>query len=159
MKVFSLFFTAIFFFCSNLFAANSTVGNAAATIAPAINISKASDLNFGTISVGSNSGIINNEGSTTGGIEIVDSSSSSPAIFDVSGLGDTSYNFTIPDEVTLTDSSSNEIIADLFFANGNSARSLAEAGIEEVAINGSLNVNANQAIGNYSGTYNVNVAY
>lgn len=159
MKILLSFFISILFFCSNCFAASSAIGTVTTTITPAIDVSKSSDLSFGSVSVGATPGTISQDGITTGGVDLVDASNNSAAIFDVSGLGSTSYNFTIPGTVTLTDSGSNEMVANLSFANGSSARSLTEAGVEEVAIYGVLNVGANQAIGNYAGTYNVNVAY
>ncbi len=159
MRIFVTFFTSIFLFYNSSFAASISGNTVGVTISPAINVSKSSDLNFGIISVNSSSGTVNQDGLATGGVEVINSDNMTSAVFDVSGLGNTSYNFTIPDEVTLTDGSSNKMVADLSFSNGNSSRTLTQDGKDSVEVNGILNVSANQVIGNYSGTYNINVAY
>lgn len=157
IKSIKILLLATFLFPSNSFALTA---NASATVVTAIGISETTAMQFGYFSASGSSGTINQVGSVSGGVTAVGSGiARSAGIFAVSGTGSSSYTFTLPSSVTLTRSGGSETMdATLSFASGNPSRSLT-SGAEDVTINGSLAVGANQAAGAYSGTYTVSVAY
>jgi hypothetical protein len=147
---------------SSLFYAesNAATGNASATVVTAIAVSETTAMQFGLFSASGSTGTINQAGTATGGVTAIASGvTRSAGIFAVTGTGNASYTFTLPSTATLTRSGESETMtADLSFNSGNGTRSLT-SGSENVTINGSLTVAANQIAGVYNGTYTVTVAY
>ena len=147
---------------SLLFPSNSLAltANASATVVSSIGISETTAMQFGYFSASASSGTINQAGSSTGGVNAINSGvTRSGGVFAVSGFGSATYEFTLPSVATLTRSGGSETMTTtLSFASGNSSRSLTN-GSENVTINGILEVSANQAAGAYAGTYTVSVAY
>ena len=151
---------AIFLSANQAFAIEAT---AKAQVLNAATVSQNTALDFGSFIASSTTGTINQSGTTiTGGITSV--SPGTAAIFNVSSGGDTDnnsgYTFGLPATTTirLNGSGSNPMSANLSFASGSSSRNLA-SGVDNVTINGVLNVAANQPAGLYTGTYAVTANY
>lgn len=158
MKNIITLFTLLILFCTKAFAAN-TVGTVSAKIVPVIDVSVSSDLSFGFVDISPESENIGQDEMLAGDMKLMEDGNMEPAIFDISGLDNVSYNFVIPVKVTLTDSNSNSITANLSLEANKNSRSLDNSGKDSVIVNGTLLVSSNQSIGHYSGTYNVNIYY
>src|SRR5690606_18440485 len=118
-------------------------------------------LTFGSFTAGASAGTINQAGTVTGGVSLVGAASAGrqPGSLTVSGQPSTSYNFTLPAPTPLHGSGGGTMTVGLSFASGGASRSLSGSGNDLVVVNGLLSVNANQAVGSYTGSYNVSVNY
>jgi hypothetical protein len=82
-------------------------------------------------------------------------------VFNVLGADASSYTFNLPTTATLGIGGSggtNQMTTTLSFDSGSESRALS-AGNENVTVNGTLTVPANQPVGVYTGTYEVTVNY
>lgn len=149
---------AIILATSESFAASAT-GTVRATVVDNIAVNQTTGLNFGSFTASGSSGTINQAGTTTGGVTAVSGGETrAAAVFNVTGNGSSAYSFTIPTGPVTMNSGINTMQVNLSFASGTTSRSLT-SGSESVVINGVLNVGANQALGNYTGSYAVDVNY
>lgn len=126
-----------------------------------ISISRVSDMSFGQIVSGTFGGTVTV--STTGirtasGIAVVASSSSSQAVFLVTGTNNTSYAVVLPASVALSGSGP-DMTVDTFTSNPADSGLLDGTGSQTVYVGATLHVSANQQPGPYSGTVDVSVAY
>jgi len=131
--------------------------NASATVVQAISVVETTPLEFGLFTSSGATGTINQAGAVTGGVTAVTGVTRTAAVFTVSGGGNASYSFALPNTATLS-SGGNSMTATLSFASGNATRTLG-SGSDSVTVNGSLAVAASQAVGAYNGIYTVTVAY
>ncbi len=137
------------------YAADSATGSASATVVAALSVSEQSPMSFGQFSAGSG-GTTATDGTTTGSVTYV-GGSISPGVFAVTGTPSAGYDVTVDPTVTLNrtggggsmTASLNTPGSTLLDVNGN----------DTFDIHGTLTVGNNQAGGNYTGTYNVSVAY
>lgn len=154
--------------CTNAALFKSFSGTFPLTIATPLSIVENNSLRFGAVASGVSSGTVNQSGSQTGGVTALNIQTRSAGKFTVTGEtgGTYNYTFTLPSTVTLSCdtgvtagcSSAPNMTSTLSFATGTSARTIV-SGQDVVNINGTLTIGANQAQGNYKGTYAVTVNY
>lgn len=141
----------------------STAANAATATATAkakilgqITVTKTADLDFGTVVVGATGGTVavDSAGARTCATALLCSGTSTAARFTVSGTNGQVVTVASDSSVSLT-SGSNNMSASL----SPSVSSMTLAGSDSFNVGGTLTVPANQAAGNYSGTFAVTVNY
>jgi len=81
-----------------------------------------------------------------------------PGRFWINGQAGYNYSLQVSDSVILSDGGSNSMTASLFHHDNNS-QTLGDYGTASFHIGGVLTVGASQAVGNYTGTYAVQVTY
>jgi len=157
---------AIFGFAATSFGQNpeaNASANATATIIKPISIAKVSgaDLLFGNIIADADGGTVT---INTNGVREA-SGVAFPSVlgtvaaaeFTVTGFEGATYAITLPTEpVTITNGSSNQMTVTAFVEN---ATKTLTGGTETFNVGATLNVGANQAEGEYSGSFSVIVAY
>jgi spore coat protein U-like protein len=148
--------------------AASAVASSTSTVIAAIDIQKTSDLAFGSFAASGTSGSVTvTPGSTRtagGGVTVVGTTASA-AKFDVTGQAGLGYSIGVV-ATTLDDGSGNSMtltpISDLA-ASANTSGTVdagtLTGGAQSFYVGGVLNVAANQAAGNYSGTVTATVNY
>ena len=144
----------------------STSANAKATVISKISIVKNSDLNFGSFAPSATDGTISVEldgtRSVTGGITALNDIGALRADFTVNGTPNESYYVKLPTEegntipLTGPEGADPLIITSLVH---NAHEMLDENGQEVFSVGGTLSVKANQPAGEYTGTFDVIVAY
>jgi hypothetical protein len=141
---------------------DSESATASATIMRSISLTKQADLSFGTIIASAVAGSVTVDAesgtqSDTGGASTFQAGNR--AQFAVNGEPSFAFSVTYPNNVTLTnptsDTMSASLVSDLTDDQGN----LDSAGAANFSIGGTLNVAANQPSGAYLGTFEVTVAY
>ncbi len=138
----------------------SASANATATVVQVISITKSADLDFGTFASGLTAGTISMETDgqryVTEGVVALPTNPGNPATFTAYGEAGQEYFITLPADhyVILTSSSSSETM-DItgFYHNANGA--FGGSDTETFKVGGVLNVNALQAAGLYTGTFDV----
>ena len=145
-------------FSTNVLAATAT-GDAAATILEPLAVSQSQSLDFGSL-VSSGSSTTATTSGTSGTAQRLGSSSYSDGSFNVTGSDNNSYNITIDSNVTLNSGSDN-MTASLEVDNtsSNTSTQSLSSGSDTFNVRGTLTLAADQAEGDYSGTYDVTVAY
>jgi Mat/Ecp fimbriae major subunit len=130
---------------------------AKAKILRQVTVTNTSDLQFGTIVSGTAAStvVVSSAGARTCGAGLVCSSTFSAAGFNVTGTTGQVVTFRVPASVTLS-SGSNSMTATL--ASSNSTGTLA-ANAASFSVGGTLSVGANQADGDYAGTFDATVDY
>lgn len=137
--------------------AASATATARAKILRQVTVTNTSDLQFGTIVTGTAAStvVISPAGARTCGTGLFCSSTFGAAGFDVTGTSGQVVTVQIPASVTLT-SGGNSMTASL----SSSASTLTLANnAASFSVGGTLNVGANQADGDYEGTFNATVDY
>jgi len=132
---------------------------ASADIVSPITIEGQGDLNFGkvanntagTVVVGTDSDI------SVSTLSQIGDTTPSAATFDVTAANGFSYSITLPESVNLNNGSE-DITVDAFNhdAEGNTTGTGA---VQTIGVGATLNVASGQATGNYTGNFNVSVAY
>ena len=139
----------------------TATANATAKILTPIAIAKLTDLNFGTLVSGPAPGtvIVDPAGTRTasGGVSLV-SSSPTAAQFNVTGQGSTAYTIAVPGSISITNGT-DTMVVNTFTSNPSGTGTLSALGAQQLNVGATLNVAASQASGNYTGTFNVTVAY
>lgn len=132
-------------------------GTARATILQQVTVTNTSDLQFGTVAIGTGGGsvAVSTAGARTCATTLVCTGATTAAGFNVSGATGMTVGISHPGSVTLTDGSGNNMTATI----ASSATSLVLAGGDSFRVGGSLNVGATQAAGAYAGTFTVTVNY
>jgi hypothetical protein len=141
----------------------TATANSSARIVSPIQLTKSVDLQFGNIVASPTAGTLTmapsaaNTRNALGGITLPTVTGSvSAAKFTVAGESGLTYAITLPASATLT-SGSNNMTLDAFTTD------LTEGGTigtnNEFYVGATLNVQADQAAGSYSGTFNVTVNY
>jgi Mat/Ecp fimbriae major subunit len=130
---------------------------AKAKILRQVTVTNTSDLQFGTIvsSTAASTVVVSTTGARTCGTGLVCSSTASAAGFDVTGTSGQVVAVSVPASVTLS-SGTNSMTASL--NSSNSSLTLA-ANAGSFSVGGTLSVGANQADGDYSGTFSVTADY
>lgn len=143
----------------------TSIGIDAKVIAPISLVNTGSkNLDFGTISRSSASGsvTVTADGlrSSSGGVSILTSSLFSAAPFSVSGENNSSFNITLPDndDVKMIRTGGTEEMEVTNFTH-NSGLVLSGSGTATFSVGATLNLDADQVAGDYTGSFNVTIAY
>jgi hypothetical protein len=140
----------------------SATASAFAKVITPIAITKTADLNFGTIISGpagtvtvSPSGV---ETATGGATALNPNPNVSAALFSVTGEPSTAYSISLPSSISITNGAQSMTV-NAFTSNPTPGGVLSAGGSQSLQVGATLAVATNQAIGNYSGTFSVTVAY
>lgn len=142
-------------------------GTARARIVTPISITNVDELDFGSIMTNvAGTVIVDPDASGTLNVSstLSPGSATASAQFDVAGSPNATYTVTLPGALTLTPElgsavNTTVITVDPFSSNVNSGGKLSDVGTETIYIGGTLNVPATPMADNYTGTFNVIVAY
>jgi spore coat protein U-like protein len=146
--------------------ATETGVTASATIVTPITITKVTDLAFGTVVPYSTAGTVELDPTTgdrsyTGGVTGLTSTTSS-ASFTVSGNDGQAYTISLPldDDVSLIGPAlSTPMTLDTWTTDIPGLTGTLTGGTQTFSVGATLNVGASQAVGSYSGTFDVTVTY
>jgi hypothetical protein len=141
--------------------AASAEGKATAYVIPSLQLSKVTNLAFGTFAAAATAKTVNIDSSCEQGGSAIGFGGESCGIFDVQGYQNASYIVGWDKVITLSgqdDTNSNQTMQATVNLFGNNPRNL-NNGIDQLKFGGSLDVAANQAEGNYEGTYTVTANY
>lgn len=145
----------------NVFAQNTATTNASAKIVNPIAISQTGALAFGKIAAGSTAGTValttGGVISKTGGVTLI-ASTIGVATYTVTGEAGATYLITLPSSTTVKNSSNDEMTIDTYNHNITGNPTLT-GGTQTFSVGATLNVDASQPAGDYTGTYDVTVAY
>lgn len=138
-------------------------GEATAHIVVPIELTKNSDLLFGNVAAGPSAGTVTIavDGMRTGngGITLIAAGNNSGAAsFAVTGYPEATYTIDLPVSITIEDNG-NVMVVDNFVSDLGSVSQLSSMGEGFMVVGATLNVEANQAPGLYTGTFDVIVAY
>lgn len=143
----------------------SSIGIDAKVIAPiSIENTGSTVLNFGTVTRSSAAGTIvvtaDGERSATGGASVLTSSAFSAAPFSASGENNADFSIALPDDndVVLTREGGTETMEVTNFGH-NSGLVLSGSGVEMFSVGATLNLDADQVAGDYSGSFSVTINY
>lgn len=144
----------------------SATATASATIIQPINIQNTGDLQFGNIAVNNQPGTVvvatNSSRTSTGGITLPSNTGNiSAASFDVTGEQNDTYALSLPTSATLSDNNNNNTMTVNNFVSSldNNVGTLSNQGTDAFTVGATLNVDANQPAGTYTGTFDVTVNY
>jgi hypothetical protein len=141
--------------------ATATASAFAKVITP-ITITKTADLNFGTIISGPAGTVTVSPAGveTASGASIVSPNPNvSAAQFNVTGEPSTAYSISLPTSGITISNGAQTMTVDNFISTPTPNGLLSGLGAQSLQVGARLNVLANQAVGNYSGTFSVTVAY
>lgn len=128
-----------------------------------IAISNTGALAFGKFVAGSGGSVTvsaNGVRSTSGGVMLVPSGAGAAAQFAVSGDPNLTYSISLPaDGLGALASGANSMAVNTFTSSPSLTGTLSAGGTDTVSVGATLSVGSNQAIGNYSGSFNVTVNY
>jgi len=148
-----------------LFILTCTLMSAAYSRAADIAISNTQALAFGKFVAGSGGSVtVNVSGgrSASGGVLLIASGGGTVAQFNITGNPNATYAVTLPDNdvVTITIAGGGSSMAVNGFVSSPAATgTLNGGGAQTLKVGATLTVGAGQAVGNYSGTFNVIVVY
>ncbi len=147
-------------------ASASATANATATIITPISITNVADLNFGNIVAGTTPGTVtvSHDGIRTksDGVTLPTATPGTitAARFNISGLPNATYSITLPSSTTITKNGGTEqMTIDNFTSDPHETGTITTDGTQILAVGGTLSVKANQPAGEYTGTFDVIVAY
>lgn len=130
--------------------------------AAAIAISNTQALAFGKFVAGSGGAVtVSPAGgrSASGGVILVSSGPGAAAQFIVSGDANATYTITLPVTEVLLTSGANSMAVNNFTSSPSSIGTLGAGGTQTLSVGATLSVGGNQAIGSYSGAFDVTVNY
>lgn len=169
MKKLVVFFATLFIMVIAVQKVNAQVepsatatANATAKIITPIDISKITDLKFGNIIASGDAGTVvidNNDGRTATGGAFFPSvpGEFSSAEFTVTGFSNSEYSITLPEDNAIELTGDGEPMPLTTFTH-NASEQLTD-GSETFKVGATLNVNADQAAGDYEATFDVIVNY
>lgn len=162
-KLFILSSVSLFALGSAAYAASAT-GTANIRVAPQISIAVANNLEFGSVTTDGTAGTVNittgGSSSATGGVTLISSGTTRAAgAFNVTGEANATYTITLPSSINLSDGASHTITIDNFQSNPSNNGTLSAGGTQTLNVGARANLGTSQAIGSYTGTYQVTVAY
>ena len=135
--------------------------NANARIIKPVRVTTQADMDFGDVLTSAASGtvVLATDGSVSGngGAYVFDNTNAQAAAFRVTGERFEAYNVTLPTSVTLTEVGGGSMSLTSF--SHNSLGVLANNGQEDFNVGATLNVSADQAQGDYTGSFTVSVDY
>jgi len=138
--------------------------NITVTVDPTpISILNASDLAFGAVVLGSNGGtvVVAPGGARTLTGDLLPLEGGGAAAFTVSGVAGASYTVMLPASTTLSNGGGQNLLVDAFTSSpgGNAGLLDTVTGQQALQVGATLNVLPGQAPGQYTGTFQVTVAY
>jgi hypothetical protein len=139
-----------------------TTFTVAAKVDPVITLTKLTNLQFGDVFTAATAGtvVLSPAGArtATGGLTLGNLSPVGAATFAVTGAANAAYSITLPVSIVLTGPAGTMTVSP--FASSPSGTGLLGAtGQQQLNVGATLNVSANQADGDYSGSFPVTVAY
>lgn len=143
----------------------SATGTASANIVQPLEMAKIADLAFGNIAAGTAAGVVTiaTDGSrtATGGVTLNAAGSvQNAASFDINGLADANFDVNLPASITFeTEDGTEQMNVENFVSSLGDESVLDANGEASLSVGANLNVDAQQAAGLYSGTFDVIVAY
>ena len=136
--------------------------SASARIITPIALSTTQNLNFGNIASSNTLGTVTistaNVRTSTGGVTPSAIGAFTQAIYAASGENNATYSIQLPSSVTISDGTNNMTVNN-FVSDPGTTGVLSGSGAQTINVGATLNVGADQATGNYSGTYDVTIAY
>jgi len=141
------------------FAQETATANAAADIVSPFVISAEQDLNFGKVANDATGTVVVGTDGTLGATSLDQIGSTAPAAasFDVTAANSFNYTIALPSSVDLTNGTE-DITVDTF-SHDAGASTQGIGTIQTIGVGATLNVAAEQATGNYDGTFDVTVSY
>jgi len=143
--------------------ADSITAPVSARIVSTVNLITLSGLEFGEISASSAPGTIvlapGGARTSTQGATLNSAVPGGPASFEIIGDPSSSYIINLPISVTLSSSNGQSMEVNQFTSLPSQSGQLDGGGRQTLFVGGTLNVNANQLYGNYSGVMSVTVEY
>jgi hypothetical protein len=137
-----------------------------ATIITPIAIAHVADLNFGNIVAGTATGTVTvspttGDRSSTGYVILPTATPGTvkAAEFTVKGLANATYAITLPTSITISETGGATMTVNHFTSNPSGTGTLAANGEQTLSVGARLNVDADQAAGEYAGEFTVTVAY
>ena len=148
---------------STSFAQSTASADASARIVSPLQLTKTADLKFGNLAAGASAGTVDMSVSdvrtATGGVTLIAAGNvSNAAAFDVIGYPDASFTISLPSSILIA-SGANDMLVDNFVSSLGATSTLDPQGAAALKVGATLNVAANQAIGLYTGSFDVTVAY
>ncbi|MEM1105666.1 MAG: DUF4402 domain-containing protein [Pseudomonadota bacterium] len=135
---------------------------AGAKIVAPLQITNMTALYFGTIAPSATAAdtvIVDAAGNKTCGAELTClSSDHTAASFNVTGEPESAYTITLPSSVAISNGNGGNMTVNAF-AGSKASGTLSLGGTDSFNVGGTLNVAANQATGEYTGTFTVTVEY
>lgn len=129
----------------------------------ALSVAQTAELGFGAMTTGSTGGSasISTSGGRTcsGGVQCLATDAGGPARFTVSGDPLTNYTITLPSSVTLSDGASHSMTVDSFVDSLGGTGTTNLSGTDSFTVGATLQINAGQPVGGYSGEFTVTVNY
>ena len=135
----------------------SATANAAADIVSPISITPEQDLNFGKVSNNTAGTVVVATNGSATGLSQIGTTAPTAATFDVTAAQGFRYVVTLPETVELK--SGNNTIGVGTFTHNAGTEPTGTGTIQTISVGATLTVAASQATGNYTGTFNVGVAY
>jgi len=136
---------------------DTATAKAAAEIVSPISITAQEDLNFGKVANNTEGTVVVATDGSVSGLSQIGTTAPAAATFDVTAANGFSYLITLPSSVDLT-SGTNSITVNNF--NHDAGENITGTGAAEtVGVGATLNVSAEQATGEYTGTFDVTVTY
>lgn len=140
--------------------AATATADADVSIIAALAISTTTSLDFGIVAFGPGAGtcvIATNGARSTTGSGVGVAGTPAAAEFAITGEGTYTYAITLPDSITIS-YDSNDMTVDTFVSSPNGTGTLA-AGADTLLVGATLHSDGDQPVGDYTGTFNVTVAY
>lgn len=145
-------------------AASTQNGEAQAVVLRPLSLVATEELDFGNIVRGATAGTVtinatSNARTATGGVTLAGGSPHA-AGFQTLGLFNTLFLISVPSgTTTLSNGSGASMTVTDWTQDGNATRFFPSGGVVNIRVGGQLNVGANQAPGNYTGTFSLTVIY
>ena len=165
MKKLSTIFAGALFVVgfSTSYAQSTASADASARIVSPLQITKTADLKFGNLASGPVAGTvdmaISDVRTASGGVTLIAAGNvSNAAAFDIIGYPDASFTISLPSSILIA-SGANNMQVDNFISSLGATSALDAQGAAALKVGATLNVDANQAVGLYTGSFDVTVAY
>lgn len=133
-----------------------------ATIIAYITLTNTQGLAFGNIAASTAPGTvyISTAGArtATGGVTPSSIGTFNNAIYNATGNPDATFEISLPSTAIVTNGTNNMYVNG-FTSNPIAVGTFNSSGMQTINVGATLNVNASQPMGNYSGTYNVTISY
>jgi spore coat protein U-like protein len=140
----------------------SASATATATIITPIVLESSANLQFGNVVASTAAGTIvvaaDATRTWTGGATGISGLPVSAAAFTVGGGANRTFTITLPASTTIS-AGTNNMTVDTFTSSLGASSTLDGSGAAALTVGGTLNVNASQPAGEYTGTFSVTVAY
>ncbi|MDH4472188.1 MAG: DUF4402 domain-containing protein, partial [Fluviicola sp.] len=148
---------------STTYAQSTASADASARIVSPLQITKTADLKFGNIAAGPAAGTVDmaitDVRSATGGVTLISAGNvSNAAAFDIIGYPDATFTISLPSTILIA-SGANDMQVDNFVSSLGATSALDAQGESALKVGATLNVDANQPVGLYTGSFDVTVAY